>query len=134
MVVVVGVVHHVTVPERIVSEDETSRPQNRKHHLVALAIRPLVTVDERQIERDAQLRSLLQRIADDELDLVCHSRTLNPRTREILHFIVDFERVEPSVLRQSLGHRDSAVAAERPHFEDPFRLDHLHQHLQQPPL
>ena len=124
----------MTVPERVVCQDEAPRPQDTHHHLVALAVGPLVAVDEGHVEGDTKFGGLRQRIADDKLNLVCHLRAFDPGTCEVLHLVVDLERVEPSALRQSLRHRDGTVAAECSHFEHPLWLDHLHQHLQQPAL
>ena len=134
VVLVVGGIHHMTVPERVVGDDESPRPQDAHHHLVALDIRALVAIDERHVELYSEFRGLRQRVADDELDTVGHLRALDPGPREVLHLVVDLERVEPSALRQTLRHRDGAIAAERPHFEHPLWLYHLHQHLQQSSL
>ena len=86
----------MSVPQGVVSQDETTWIQQRKHHLVGFNISALVAVDKSHIERDAQLRSLSNSIANDKLNLVCHWGVLNPRTRKILLFIVDFEGIDHS--------------------------------------
>ena len=134
LVVVVGLVYHMTVPQRIVGDDIAARPQHRHHHVVALAVGALVAVDEGHVERHAQSRCLGQRVADDERDLVGHGRLLNPRAGKVLHLVVHLKRVEPSAVRQSLCHGYGGVAAERSHLEDGLRTYHLDQHLQQPSL
>ena len=97
-VVVVGMIDDVAVPEGVVGEDESSWTQNGEHHLVAVAIGSLVTIDEGHVEGDAELRGLREGVADDEADLRGLGRPFYPGTGEILHLVVDLEGVEVSVV------------------------------------
>ena len=124
----------MSVPEGIVSQYKTAWSEDGEHHLVALAVGTFVTVDKGHIKFYAKFRGFRQRITDNEVDLVCYSRTFYPWTGEILHLVVDLKGVESSAFLQAFCHRDGTVTAERSYFEDGLWTDHLHQHLQESPL
>ena len=127
-------IYHMAIPERIVGEDETSRAEDRQHHLIAVAVGALVAIDEGHIKQDAKLGRLNECIADDELYLVGHWGTFDPRPREILHLIVDLEGVKSSTLVKALCHGDSAIAAKGADLEDCGGTYHPDEHLQQATL
>ena len=97
VVAVVGLVYDVAVPERVVSEDEASGFEDAHHHLVAVAVGTFVAIHKGHIEGDTQFRCFFEGIADDEVNLVGHLRSLYPRAGEVLHLVVDLEGVELSV-------------------------------------
>ena len=70
VVLVVGGIHHMSVPERVVGDDESAWTKDAEHHLVAVGIGALVAVDERHVELYAELGCLREGVADDELNLV----------------------------------------------------------------
>ena len=74
----------------------------RHHHLIIFHILALVTIDERHVELQAQPRHHLQRIANVHRNLVSPRRVPKPRQREVLLLIIDFHRMQVSVLWQSL--------------------------------
>ena len=131
---IVGVIYHVAIPKRIIGEDESTGTQDRQHHLIALAIGALVAIDEGHIKLDAEFWRFGEGIADDELNLVGHWGTFDPRPCEILHLVVDLKGVEPSALIETLCHGDGTVAAERADFEDRGGTYHPDEHLQQATL
>ena len=124
----------MTVPQRVVGKDESAGSHHAQRHFVGVEVGSLVSVDESHVECDAELRCFGDGIADDELYLVCHGRPFNPRPREVLLFVVDFKRIYLTAMLQSLGQADGTVAAERSHFENVLRTNHVDKHLQQAPL
>ena len=126
--------HDLTVPERIVGEDETTRAEDGQHHLITVAIGALVAIDEGHVELDAEFRSLNECIANDELYLVGHGGAFDPGTREVLHLVVDLKGVEPSAVVEALCHGDGTVTAERADFKDRGGTYHPDEHLQQATL
>ena len=134
MVAAIGFVNHMAVPKRVVGQQESAFAEQREHRLVSLHIRPLVAIYESHIELDAQLWRQFVGVADAKINSIGHRRLLNPRPSEILHLVVHLERVDATALLQPLSHTDSAISAERPHFQNVLRTNHLHQHLQQPTL
>ena len=105
----------MAVPQGIVGNDEAAWTQNADHHVVTLHIGTLVAIDEGHVELYAETRCFCHGVADDEGHLVGYGRLLYPRPRKVLHLVVDLERIEMSVVRQSLSHRDGRIAAERTH-------------------
>ena len=79
LVTTVSLIHHMTIPQRVVSQNKATFPQYRQHHLVSLLVRSLVAVDEGHIELNAQLRRLRHSIANQELHPVAIRRALYPR-------------------------------------------------------
>ena len=134
VVTVVGWVCHVSVPQRVVCQDESAWTQYLEHHLVGLYIGALVAIDEGHIKLQSQFWCLLDGIADDELYLIGHGRALYPRTCEVLLLIVDLEGIDLVAFLQSLGHAECAVATECAHLQDAPGTYHLYQHLQQSSL
>ena len=127
-------IHDMTIPERIVSQDKTTRSQNTHHHLVGLPVSALVTIDERHIEQDAEFGRLRQRITDEERDLVCHRRALYPRTSKILHLVINLKGVEMTIALKTFRHGNGAISTESTNLQDILRTDHPYKHLQQPSL
>lgn len=134
VVMVVGGVYHVAVPQGIVRQDETALAQHAQRHLVGLHVVPLVTVYECHIENDSQFGSFLYGVAYAEVYLVGHVAALYPRTGKVFHLVVYLESVELAVFGQSLGQAYSTVTAESPHLENVLWASHLHQHAQQSAL
>ena len=131
MVVVVGGVGDVSVPQRVVGKDEGSLVHERQDVLVGLHVRALVAVDESHVEHYAQLGRQLVGVADDEVYLVRHFRTLYPGAREVLHLVVYLESPQLAVFLQSHSHADGAISGEGSHFEDVLRSDHTDEHLEE---
>ena len=127
-------INHMTIPERIVGEDETTGTENGKHHLIAFAVGALVAIYEGHVELDTELRCLNEGITDDELDLISHRRAFNPGTSKILHLVVDLKGVESSAFIEALSHGDGTITAERTDLKDRSRTYHSNEHLQQTAL
>jgi len=133
-VVIVGMINHMAIPERIVGKDEASWAEDRQHHLITVAVGTLVAIDEGHIELNAELWRFDEGIANDELYLVGHWGTLDPRPCEVLHLVVDLEGVKSSALVKTLCHGDGTIATERADLEDRCGTYHPDEHLQQATL
>lgn len=127
-------IHDMPVPKGVVGDDEAPVVGDPVCHFVTFDIRTFVAVDEHHVEGDAQTRSFGHGIANEKGDSVGIGRLFNPRTREFLLFVVDFEGPQVSAAVQSFCHAEGGVAAEGTHLKDILGTCHLHQHLQQPSL
>ena len=134
MVMIVGRVYHMAVPQGIVRQDETALAQHAQRHLVGLHVVSLVAVNECHVENDAQLGGFLYGIAYAEVYLVGHVAALYPRTGKVFHLVVYLESVELAVFGQSLGQANGTITAKSPHLEHMLWANHLHQHAQQSAL
>ena len=101
---VVSVVHHMTIPQGVVCEDESAWLENVEHHLIGLSVGTLVTIDERHVEGDAQTGRLSDSVTNEKGNLIGDRRLFYPWTGEILLFIVNFKSIEVSSFIQTLGH------------------------------
>ena len=67
----------------------------------------------------------------DPLPEPCPGESLQ---NQVLQFIVDFQGVQMSVLRQSGGQAYSRIAGKAAQFQHPACAAHLHNHFQEPTL
>ena len=124
----------MSVPESVVCQNKSSRLKYTHHHLVAVAIGAFVAIHKSQVKLNTKLWSFLKCVTDDELYLISHTRTFNPRTGKVLHLVVNLEGVQASAFIQSFCHRYGTISAECAYFKDVLGTNHLYQHLEQSAL
>ena len=134
LVVIIGAVDHMAVPQRVVGHDHAAGVHERQNVFIGLEICAFVAIEERHVEGHAELWCQQVSVADGERYLVGIGRVFDPWTGEIFHLVVYLEGVEHGAVFQSLGHAQRTVAAERAYLQNVFGTHHLHEHLQESSL
>ena len=94
MVVVVGWVNDVPIPQCIVSEDIATRTDDGQQLLIYLRIITLVTMTKAISNRIPNFGASSAASPNTKVYLVGNWRPFNPRTGEILHLVIDFKGIE----------------------------------------
>ena len=124
----------LTVPQHIVSHNDTSRPHLIEYQPVIRCILPFIGIDEYQIEAFIQPGYYLTGISDMKNDLSGQSATFDIITRKIFNLVIDVDGMEHAFLSHAHRHRDGCITGKCPDFQHPLDPVHPAQHLQELPL
>ena len=144
-VAVILCLHHMSVPQCVVSEDERSGRHDRQEGLDGVYVCPLVSVDECHIECYAMLMGCrwcgCYGVCYAECDAVGPWRLFYPWACEGFLLVVYLEGVEMAMLPvmppdsfQTLGEAEGGVAGECPHLDDILWACHDDEHAQEASL
>ena len=118
-------IQHPPAPQYIVHHDQSAGPQNRQNRVEVIQVIYLVGVDERHVKSFIKTADGIECIPLQQGDLMAVGTF-----REVPFGDGDGRRVfvageQASVLRQALGHRQRAVAAEGADFQNAARAQKL---------
>ena len=157
LVMIVGGIGYMTVPQSVIGKYESTWSHKLKHHLVSLDICALVAINKCHIKLYTKLRSLNIGITNAKLNMFGYRRALKPRTGKVFHLVVYLKRpyltnniiiASPLCtidtlallartlcnLSQSFSHTYSTIARKCAHFKDVLWTYHLDKHLEQTAL